>query len=203
MVDRYNDTRYNGRQVKTTCSNYAQLLPWKMETVCPSEMSKQSTQCGVKAWKSTNVWITTAVKATNIRTAGALSVHCQENHSEDGSCRVLFTGLYTTYMITLHFIHDKESSTEKLHISSVSTKCQWNPKPNVLLYDKAFCSNTTKNPTCYYTTVSSSGRNQHSFAGIHVSTTSRDICMWLEQIISGLYFVRTAFNLCSTQPHSS
>jgi hypothetical protein len=129
-----------------------------MEAVHPSEMLKQSTRHGVQAWK------TTAVKTTNIQTAGALSVHCQDIHSEDGSCRVVFTRLYAIYMITSHFIHDKESSPEKLHISSVSTKWQWNPKPNVFLDDKAFCSHITTNPTCYYTTVTSSGRNQHGFA---------------------------------------
>jgi hypothetical protein len=172
-----------------------------MEVVCPSEMSKQSTQHGVKAWKTTDVWKTTAVKATNIRTVGVLSVHCQDIHSEDGSCRVLFTGLYAVYMITLHFIHDKESSTEKLHITSVSTKCQWNPKPEVLLDDKALCSHITTNPTCYYTTVTSSGRNQHSFACIHVSATSRDIRVWSEQIIPGFYFLLSEQHLTSV-PHN-
>ena len=103
--------------------------------------------------------------------------------------------------LSSHFIHDKESSTEELHISSVSTKCQWNPKPIVLLDNKAICSHNTTNPTYYYTTVSRSGRNQHSFAGIHVSTTSRDICMWLEQIISGFYFLLSEQHLTSV-PHN-
>jgi len=164
-------------------------------------MSKQSTQQGAQAWKTTKICKTTAVKTTNIRTAGALNVHCQDIHSEDGSCRVLFTGLYTIYMITPHFIHDKESSTEKWHISSVSTKCQWNQKPNALIGDKAFCSHITTNPTCYYTTVTSSGRNQHSFACIHVSATSRDICTWSEQIISGFYFLLSEQHSTSV-PHS-
>lgn len=124
-----------------------------------------------------------------------------EFHSEDGSCRVLSTGLYAIYTITSHFIHVKESSTEKLHISSVSTKCQWNPKPNALLDDNAFCSHITTNPTCYYTTATSCGRNQHSFACIHVSATSRDICMWLEQIISGFYFLLSEQHLTFV-PHN-
>jgi hypothetical protein len=172
-----------------------------MEAVRPSEMLKQSTQHGVQAWKTTKVWKTTAVKATNIWTAGVLCVHCQDIHSEDGSCRVLFTRLYAIYTITSHFIHVKESSTEKLRISSVSTKCQWNPKPNALLDDTAFCSHITTNPICYYKTATSCGRNQRSFACIHVSGTSRDICMWSQPVISGFYFLLPEQHLTSV-PHN-